>query len=272
MVENQNPTTEINFFKDFITKMWRNAVLVIIVMVLAVAGGVGYSRAVTPTYTARIDISYTAELEENSNPVDNISIMKDMMQSVVDLSITEIVLEEANYLFDKYEHSTCESVDEFIKEVKAGNYGIVDFNIDTPNRVETEYFTLDQVSAKSLGETNAISGPKYIYTISVREGQPSVAVEKARILALAGNRVARLFFDGYTTHLNELVKDSNGVSVSSDVSLKKNVLVALVIGFVLSVALVYLKYFLDNTASDKDEVERITGTTVIAYIEDQEER
>ncbi len=272
MVENQNPTTELNFFKDFITKMWRNVFLVIIVMVLALLGGVGYSYAITPTYTARIDISYTAELESNSNPVDNIAIMKDMMQSVVDLSITEIVLEEANYLFEKFEHAGTNSVDEFIKEVKAGNYGVVDFNINTPNRVEAEYFSPDKVGAKSLGETDAITGPKYIYTISVSDAEPAEAVKKVRILALAGSRVARDFFVGYTTHLNELIKDSDGVSVSSDVSLKKNVLVALVIGFVLSVALVYLRYFLDNTASDKDEIERITGTNVIAFIEDQEER
>ncbi len=274
MVENQTPATEINFFKDFITKMWRNALLVIIVMVLAVVGGVGYSHAITPTYTARIDISYTAELESNSNPVDNISIMKDMMQSVVDLSITEIVLEEANYLYDKFEHLPLgTTVDEFIESVKSGNSSFVaDFNRDIPNIVENKYFSPDSVNAKALGETDAITGPKYIYEISVSEIEPTEAVKKARILALAGSRVAKEFFDGYKTNLNELIKDSNGVRVSSDVSLKKNVLVALVIGFVLSVALVYLKYFLDNTASDKEEIERITGTTVIAFIEDQEER
>ena len=274
MVESQTPASEVNFFKDFITKMWRNAILVIVVTALAVIGGVGYSHAITPTYTAKIDISYTAELESNSNPVDNISIMKDMMQSVVDLSITEIVLEEANYLYDKFEHlPSGTTIDDFVESVKVGNSGYVaDFNRDTPNRVENKYFSPDSVGAKALGETNSLSGPKYIFALSVSDENPTEAVKKARILALAGRRVAREFFDGYTTNLNELVKDSNGVGVSSDVSLKKNVLMALVIGFVVSVALVYLKYFLDNTASDKDEVERITGTPVIAFIEDQEER
>ena len=98
------------------------------------------------------------------------------------------------------------------------------------------------------------------------------AVQKVRILALAGRRVAREFFDGYVTVLDELVKDSSGVSVSSDISVKKNVLLGLVIGVALSIVLVYLKGLLNNTATDKDEIEKITGASVIAFIEYQEDK
>ena len=100
------------------------------------------------------------------------------------------------------------TVDEFIESVKSGNSSFVaDFNRDIPNIVENKYFSPDSVNAKALGETDAITGPKYIYEISVSEIEPTEAVKKARILALAGSRVAKEFFDGYKTNLNELIKD-----------------------------------------------------------------
>jgi hypothetical protein len=40
----------------------------------------------------------------------------------------------------------------------------------------------------------------------------------------------------------------------------------------LSIVLVYLKGLLNNTATDKDEIEKITGASVIAFIEDQEDK
>ncbi len=275
MAENQNTTVENNFLKDFLSKILSNIVLVIVIIALSVGCGVGYSYIKTPTYTAKVNINYTVEL--NSNPVDNISIMKDMMQSVVDLSVTEIVLEEANYLYDRYqsqhEVQTVNSVDEFIINVKENkNDAVLDFNIDNPNLVDVEYYSLDKVKSKSLGETDSTTGPQYIFTLSLSDLTREEAVEKVRILALAGSRVAREFFDGYVTVLEELVKDSSGVSVSSDISVKKNVLLAFLIGLTLSIALIYLKDLLNNTAIDKNEIEKITGASVIAFIEDQEDK
>jgi capsular polysaccharide biosynthesis protein len=275
MAENQNTTVENNFLKDFLSKILSNIVLVIVIIALSVGCGVGFSYLKTPTYTAKVNINYTAELNSNSNPVDNISIMKDMMQSVVDLSITEIVLEEANYLYDKYQlqYQGKNKVDEFILSVRAGESSFVsDFDINNPNLVATKYYSLDKVSSKSLGQSTTGSGPKYIFTLSLSDMTKEDAAQKVRILALAGSRVAYEFFDGYVTILDELVKDSSGVSVSSDVSVKKNVLLAFIIGVALSIVLVYLKGLLNNTATDKDEIEKITGASVIAFIEDQEDK
>ncbi len=274
MAENQNTTIENNFLKDFLGKILSNIVLIIVIIALSVGCGVGYSYLKTPTYTAKVDINYTAELNSNSNPVDNISIMKDMMQSVVDLSVTEIVLEEANYLYEKYQQDqSVDSVDEFIINVKENRNDFVsDFNIDNPNLVDTKYYSLDKVKSKSLGENASDTGPQYIFTLSLSDFTREEAVEKVRILALAGSRVSREFFDGYVTVLEELVKDSKGVSVSSDISVKKNVLLAFIIGFTLSIVLIYLKDLLNHTATDKDEIEKITGASVIAFIEDQEDK
>ena len=267
MEETQKTVVESNIFKEFMIKLLNNLLLLVIIVVLTVGGGVGYSLLKKPTYTAKVVINYQAELDQNSNSVDNISVMKDMLQSVVDLSVTEIVLEEANYLYDIYLRTNM-SIDEFIVATNKGQAPeVTDFNDNAPHKVETKHFSPDKVSAKSLGETNSKSGPKYIYTLSVSDVNNDTAVKKARILALAGNRVSRGFFDGYTTVLDELE-----ISVTSDISMVKNVLVSFLAGIALSVVIVYLKCLLDKTATSKEELERITKTTVIALIEDQEDK
>ncbi len=268
MADTQRPELEKNFLKDFLVKIWRNIILVIVIVVLAVGGGVGYSLLKKPTYTAKAKITYQAELDLNSEPVGNISVMKDMLQSVVDLSVTEIVLEEANYLYDKHKRSPNLELDDFIDAVNKGNGpDVTDFNSDNPHKVETKYFSPEKVSAKSISEASSKNGPNYIFTISVSDVGRNEAVAKTKILELAGRRVAKEFFDGYTTRLDEL-----DLSVSSDISMVKNTLIAFALGLVLAVIVVYLKYLLDTTATDKEEIERITGTTVIAFIEDQEDK
>lgn len=268
MADTQRPELEKNFLKDFLVKIWRNIILVIVIVVLAVGGGVGYSLLKKPTYTAKAKINYQAELNQNPDTVANIAVMKDMLQSVVDLSVTEIVLEEANYLYDKYKRSPNLELDDFIDAVNKGNGpDVTDFNSGNPHKVETKYFSPEKVSAKSIGDITSKTEPKYMFTLTVQDETEKEAVEKAKILALAGNRVSREFFRGYTTVLDEF-----GISVSSDISIIKNVLISFVIGIVLAVVVVYLRYLLDRTASDKEEIERITGTTVIAFIEDQEDK
>lgn len=268
MGETQRPESEKNFLKDFLIRIWRNIILVIILLILSVSGGIAYSFLKKPTYTAKLVINYQAELELEADSVGNISVMKDMLQSVVDLSVTEIVLDEADYLYDKFLRSPNMTVEEFISDVNDGNGpDVTEFVDSNPHRIDTKYYSPDKVSAKSLGETTSKTGPKYMFTISVSDENEQVAIEKAKILALSGNRVSREFFDGYTTVLDELES-----SVSSDISVVKNVLISFVIGLVLSIVVVYLKCLLDKTATDKDEIERLTGTTVIAFIDDQEEK
>jgi capsular polysaccharide biosynthesis protein len=68
----------------------------------------------------------------------------------------------------------------------------------------------------------------------------------------------------------ELVKDTNGVSLTTEGSLVKSVIIFVIIGFVLSALIIYLKTLLDNTVRDKEEFETLTGVSVIAYIDKQE--
>ena len=51
--------------------------------------------------------------------------------------------------------------------------------------------------------------------------------------------------------------------------LATTIVIAGAIGLVVGVGLAFLIYFLDNTAKDKEEIEELTGTTIIANIENQ---
>lgn len=267
---NVSETQEGVVIKDLLLRVWHNMFLIVAVVIISALLGVGYTYVKKPVYTATVPINYTARLNDStSDTVDNISIMKDLMQSVVDVSVSEIVLEEADYLYDLYLRSG-KNLDNFIDYVINGNDSSLVYKEGT--RIETKYYSLDQVSSKAVSSGDKDSGPKYIFNVSVKDADKKIAVEKARILVLSANRVTKTFFGYITTTLDELIDKTSEVSVTTNVSLKKNVLIFGVMGVVVALGIVYLKYALDKTATDKDELERITGTNVIAIIEDQEDK
>ena len=62
------------------------------------------------------------------------------------------------------------------------------------------------------------------------------------------------------------------VVVTADISKKNIVLIAALLGAAVAVAAVYLVYALDNSVSEREDLEYITGTKVLGYIKDQEVR
>ena len=72
------------------------------------------------------------------------------------------------------------------------------------------------------------------------------------------------YFDGIKITILEL--DTNG-EPTSDVSKVKFAFIGLVIGVVLAVLVVYLINSSDTTVKNREELEELTGTAVLAYIE-----
>ncbi len=52
---------------------------------------------------------------------------------------------------------------------------------------------------------------------------------------------------------------------TSDTS--KNIILGTVVGVIISVAIAFILYVLDNTVKDKDEFEELTGVSILAYLE-----
>ena len=65
-----------------------------------------------------------------------------------------------------------------------------------------------------------------------------------------------------------MINDSNGVSVVSDKGTKKTVVIAAVIGLAISLVIIYISYIADSTIKNKEMLEEITGSSVIAFIDD----
>ena len=74
------------------------------------------------------------------------------------------------------------------------------------------------------------------------------------------------------TYIAELVDSEEDVVVTADISKKNIVLIAALLGAAVAVAAVYLVYALDNSVSEREDLEYITGTKVLGYIKDQEVR
>ena len=91
-------------------------------------------------------------------------------------------------------------------------------------------------------------------------------------MALAYDLEIRDYFIGMKTYIAELVDSEEDVVVTADISKKNIVLIAALLGAAVAVAAVYLVYALDNSVSEREDLEYITGTKVLGYIKDQEVR
>ena len=121
-----------------------------------------------------------------------------------------------------------------------------------------------------MGASYKTKNTETIFTLWVKNVNLEYAREMARIYAFAADVALNLNvnFGDATTGVIELSDSVKGVSVVADLTTAKVVLIALILGFVLSLAAAYLMYLADNTIKSKEQLEKITGANVIAYIED----
>lgn len=123
-------------------------------------------------------------------------------------------------------------------------------------------------SASKSAEGNFSS---VLFKIWVKAYDPVYASELARIYAFAADVAINidLEFDSLgTAGFYEMINDSNGVAVVSDKGTKKTVVIAAVIGLAISLVIFYISYIADSTIKNKEMLEEITGSSVIAFIDD----
>jgi capsular polysaccharide biosynthesis protein len=107
-----------------------------------------------------------------------------------------------------------------------------------------------------------------IFTMSYTDYDVNVAKEKlAKIIETYKEFVSNKIM--IQAENAEIVELQDGYDESSHSGLASTIVIVGAIGLVVGVGLAFLIYFLDNTAKDKEEIEELTGTTVIANIENQ---
>lgn len=235
--------------------------LIVAIIIVFGALGFGYSKVKKPVYTASQVINYTAHVDGNPDDYPaNINAMRRYVYTVVDFCDEGIVLDCANDIYQDYLGSGL-TVDEYITTFSG---------IANVSETDNVYFTKSMISAKELANFEE-EVPSFVINLSLKGPSVDVARAKLRILSLAIGIEAKDAFGGVTTYLTETVDKSADITCTASTSTRKNVMVFMILGAIVSLFAVYLICVFDRTVKDKDTFEEITQSNLIAYIEYQED-
>ena len=99
------------------------------------------------------------------------------------------------------------------------------------------------------------------------------ALEKVHLLVLAYKHelYSEDVSESYFANLNVKISNLGLDGVSEDVSKTKIIILALLLGIICALLVVYLKNLFDNTVRNSDDLERLTGVAVLGFITDRKE-
>ena len=268
MENSTNQRANGSIFGEILFRLKENLLLIFLIVVLSVGAGAVYFKLQKPVYTGSEMLNYMAYYEDakdTDNASSAMNLMSVYIDTMVDFCTTGVVLDRAEYYYTEYLKSNMD-IEDFIVEAKNGTYN---GNYNPSTMAGRVYFNSSNVSSSLLNHGNEMI-ESYIIVINVSGESEEMAKELTRFFAVAIDQECRDFFQGVKTYTYELVKNTDGVSITSGKSLIKTFAIFALIGLVLAGLVVYLKVILDNTVKDKEEVEMLTGVGVLAYIEKQE--
>ena len=257
--------------KNILFVLKKNVFLILAITMLFIAGGAVYVKFQTPVYTAKEAVIYRMEVEDdgnssNSNIVSEMSAMTIYFNSLREFCISGIVLDRANaYINEYYDFFTADTsselapIDQFIEKVR-GEYESGETDVNYSN-IRTLYFTKANCNYRAVDDKTM----QFTFYLLVSNTDSAVAKDMIRILALSADLEAKYSFGGVTTYISEFKMKE--VSVTSNVSLRKSMIIFGFLGIVSSFVVVYAKRLLNNTLVDEREVELITGKKMLTYIE-----
>ncbi len=249
--------------------------LIVVVTVIAIGAGVGYTFTVEPNYTSTARIAYRAENDLGSMTQNNINAMNAFLDTIIDFCDEGVVLDRANYYYNGYTNGKMQgatyTVQEYIESVKANDT----YDSET---VSSKEGAIKQSNISTVVDTSTASGVLFYFSIRYTDKDVTAVEDKLKILVFAFGLECRetivvngvqqgKYFEGITSEIIDL--GVVGAPVS-DVSKPRIVVVSAIAGLALSLILVYVLYVSDGTIKDKDELEEITGTDLMACIVKQE--
>lgn len=210
----------------------RFLVLIVVLTVLGTAAGLGLAFMKDQTvYTQSKSVIFIARIEGKTMST-NISLTNKYIPTVKEEIKMPIFIDRANSIY------------------KSG-FG------DT-----AQYLTYGGISAGSIGIK---TGEGLVFTFSYSDLDPQVAADKLDAFIEA----AKIEIQGLLTADNaEFVSIQRMPTTSSGNGFVKYVLLGVLGGLVVGLALAFIIYILDNTVTGKSDLEKLTGATVVAYIDD----
>ena len=276
-------------FADIFYILRAHLLLIIFITVLFGAGGFAYSKLRKPRYTASETVIFKTELfndkndnNDSLNQVSSTNYLFAYLDTAVGICRSGDVLDRANVYY-QYFLTSEKSIDEFIGDLKSaytteirterGEIPGYEINDELRNKYrenpDTNLYTSDSIGT-SYSSSGSGSETVTYFNLWVKVDDYSLARDMVRIYVIAAdvslNQI--LNFGKGTSGLIELVDKSEDIYPYPDMSPRNIIIISVVLGFVVSLVAVYLIYLSDNTVKSKEQLEKLTGANVIAYLDD----
>ena len=274
MEDNKLEQHQDGFIRQVLHVLKRNMVLILAVILIITACGMGYSYVRNPKYTANKRVRFSVKGKESSVIGEN----RQYINTIVDFVDEGVVVDRANAYYiqwvDGYKKEG-KTVQEFCMDFKEiGIDGVVNElynNYDRINTLKADRFifanSITTLTKQNQNETN------WIFQIGYTDVDVQDALEKTYILVLAFEHELEGgdYFVGESTSLKVNIGDLGFAGTSIDLPKTNIIIISFALGVILALILVYLKNVLDNTVKDRAELEKITGAEIIGCIELVEE-
>ncbi len=240
MQENKVNTVEQDGSVSLLNIIYRNLFLILLVTIIGLLAGLGVAVfKAKPTYTASKRVmfitKYSEPTDDKGNPINSAGndmfLAKIYLPNAIDKIRSSLFVHDAN---DIYENNY------------AGSGKISASAISARYGEESLIFTLsytDYSEETALNKLNSV-----IESAKLNFPKEAISVAKNSTLREVENRAS-------------LTKNSN---------FGKYLFIGAIFGLVLSVAVLVIKEVTDTTIKDRDELERLTGISVLACIDDAE--
>lgn len=220
--------------------IYLNLLLIVTLTIIGAMAGIGYSfYKVKPYYTASCKVLFSTTISSDEGDAESISLARLYLPTVETILKSPLVQNRANEIY----------------EVQYGTKGGVwRGNMSVGYSDKSLIFTM---SYTSLSEDNAEKAlDSYFKAASeiLKSNDPETGVN--------------LFINAAEVGIERTQNEPN-MSVRYDRS--RYIIVGTAAGLIISIAIVLLKFVLDNKVKDPEELERLTGTSLIAYISNNKE-
>jgi len=259
----------------------KNWLLILIIIAIFIGAGAVYTKIRKPVYTASQDTIYKA-LSPDGPTEGDANVTYQYLSTVADFCDEGCVVDRANFYWAKFTElksaGTVDTVAEFNALVDAATSTSDDlyYTVSKGQAVTNKGIVSDKISVSSSknGDTNV----SFKMTLHYTDPSQEDAGNKVKILLTAINKEAVLLQDNPQTnhdykyfYVKVILEDFGDAGIVADVSLRKILIIFALVGVAVSLIVVYLINLFNRTVRDKDELERLTGTNVLAFIEDQGE-
>ena len=215
---------------------WRNIILMIVIVAVVSAGGLILAFMQKPTYTAtrtfNVMFDNNGSQSSGNNQYNNITVAKVEMPTIIAFFKTQMVLVRANEIYAETGSTG---------KIRSGSITAKYDKADTPTRIAT---------------------------VSYTDVTPELATKKATALFDAEKEILD---DPANELFNIRVKikavDEGQTVLTTNSKRSTYVLGGILLGIALAVAVVLIKYFMDDTVKTVEDLERLTGVKMLAKLE-----